>query len=69
MMEDENIQQSAKNNTKDNFKYVFGEVFLNKAIERMGQNQEIFAKLMDDPSFQSTVKGWLMHSIYDKLHA
>ncbi|MCR6106872.1 type I restriction endonuclease subunit R [Salipaludibacillus agaradhaerens] len=69
MMEDEDIQQSAKNNTKDNFKYVFDEVFLNKAIERMGQNQEIFAKLMDDPSFQSTVKAWLLDSVYGKLHA
>jgi type I restriction enzyme R subunit len=67
MLDDEILKQSAQNNTKENFKYVFDEVFLNKAIERMTQNQEIFAKLMDDMSFQDTVKGWLLQSVYEKL--
>ncbi|WP_159426221.1 hypothetical protein [Desulfolucanica intricata] len=38
--------QSAKNNTKDNFKFVFEEVFMSAVIDRVGQNQDIFAKLM-----------------------
>jgi type I restriction enzyme R subunit len=67
MLYDEVLKRSVQNNTKENFKYVFDEVFLNKAIERMTQNQEIFAKIMDDMSFQDTVKGWLLQSVYEKL--
>lgn len=63
MMKDETIVQSARNNTKENFSYVFEELFMSAVIDRMGQNQEIFAKLMDDLDFQATVKDYMLNSI------
>ncbi|SFR17328.1 type I restriction endonuclease subunit R [Desulfoscipio geothermicus] len=67
MMQNETVVQSAQNNTKENFKYVFDEIFMSAVIDRMGQNQEIFAKLMDDQDFQSTVKGYMIDAIYNRV--
>ncbi|SFV10544.1 hypothetical protein, partial [Alicyclobacillus macrosporangiidus] len=43
-------------------------VFLSKVIDRMGMNDKIFTKLMDEPEFQAAVKEWIMGSVYRKLN-
>ena len=67
LMADDNLLQKAQVNSKDNFKYVFDDAFLIKVMDRMGQNQEIFKKIMDNEAFQETVKGILLDSVYSKL--
>lgn len=68
ILEEEQIVESARNNTMDNFKYVFDEVFLEKVIGRMGQNDRMFAMIMDNPEFQNVVKAWIMKSVFEKIN-
>jgi len=63
----EKLVEQAKNNTMDNFKYGFEEVFLNTLIKRMDQNQELFAKMMDDDEFSRVVKRLLLEKVYARL--
>ena len=42
LLEDEKLQTQAKANELDTFKYAFEDMFMNKLIGRMDQNQEIF---------------------------
>lgn len=65
---DPQIVRAALSNTMENFRYVFDDVFTVKVIERMGMNDKIFAKLMDEPSFQDAVKQWIMASVYQKVN-
>ena len=50
------------------FKYAFEEVFINKLIERMEGNQEIFDKIMVDNEFKNDVKDWLTKKIYQRFN-
>lgn len=43
-------------------------MFLEKVIGRMGQNDRIFAMIMDNPDFQNAVKSWIMKSVYEKIN-
>jgi hypothetical protein len=36
-------------------------------VERTDQNEEIFARFMNDKSFQKVVTGWLSSAAYRKL--
>jgi type I restriction enzyme R subunit len=68
ILSDEELAKSARSNTMENFSYAFEDVFMAKIIDRMGQNDNIFTKLMDEPAFRNTVKGWIMNSVYTKLN-
>ncbi|MEY3417156.1 MAG: hypothetical protein RL060_1268, partial [Bacteroidota bacterium] len=61
------LKASASSNSIENFKYVFEDIFMNILIERMGQNQDIFTKMMDNKDFGSLVKDMLMKKTYNKL--
>ena len=68
MVKDETLAQQAKNNTIDNFKYGFEDVFLNILIGRMDLNQEIFARILDDTEFGDTVREWMLQKVYQRLN-
>ncbi len=68
LVADEKLSDKAKSNTIDNFKFGFDDVFLTKLIDRMDQNQDIFAKIMDDEKFAETIKTLLMKQVYKKLN-
>ncbi len=63
----EDLELRAKNNPIENFKYAFDEVFINKLIERMDSNQEIFDKIMENNEFKNDVKEWLTRKIYERF--
>ena len=46
LMEDSTLKIQAKVNKLDTFKYAFEELFIDKLIERMDQNQDIFEKIL-----------------------
>src|SRR5262249_17726740 len=48
LLTDSVLAQQGKSNSIDNFKYPFNDVFINKVIDRMEQNQEIADKLMNE---------------------
>jgi len=60
LMDDETLKIQAQVNKIDTFKYAFEEMFVNKLIDRMDQNQEIFEKILEDQSFGELVKGMMM---------
>ena len=64
----EDLELRAKNNPIENFKYAFDEVFINKLIERMDSNQEIFDKIMENNEFKNDVKEWLTRKIYERFN-
>jgi len=68
LLEDETLQIQAKVNQLDTFKYAFNDKFIEKLIERMDQNQEIFEKILEDKAFGDLVKELLMIKIYKKLN-
>ncbi len=68
LMEDATLQTQAKVNEMDTFKYAFEEMFIDKLIERMDQNQEIFEKILENQSFGSLVKELMMKKVYTKLN-
>lgn len=68
LMEDETLQTQAKVNKLDTFKYAFEEMFIDKLIERMDQNQEIFERILEDQVFGAKVKELMMKKIYSKLN-
>lgn len=68
LIEDSQLKTQARANPLDTFKYAFEETFLDKLIGRMDQNQDIFEKILEDPSFGGLVKDMIMKSVYKKLN-
>ncbi len=67
LVSDEKMIFQAQNNSIDNFKYGFEERFIEKLIDRMDQNQEIFSKVLDDKDFGDVVKSWMLKKVYEKI--
>jgi len=65
---DEKLGLQAKSNTIENFKYGFEDIFVNKLVERMDQNEDIFNKIMDDKAFSAVVKDYLLKRVYQRLN-
>ena len=66
-MTDENLKQAAKVNPEDKFSLVFNNLLETLFIERMDQNEEIFARYMNDPAFQNIVAHLLGGEVYRRL--
>ncbi|MBI2259344.1 MAG: type I restriction endonuclease subunit R [Flavobacteriia bacterium] len=68
MVADEKLMAQAKSNTIDNFKFGFKEAAVDKFISRMDQNQDIFARMMDDQDFNGLVMDYLLKKVYNRLN-
>ncbi|MCP4676941.1 MAG: type I restriction endonuclease subunit R [Deltaproteobacteria bacterium] len=66
-MADEGLQQAARVNPEDKFALVFNRVLESLFVERMDQNEDIFARFMNDQGFQKLVASWLVGEVYKKL--
>ena len=66
-MRDDALRQAAKVNPEDKFTLAFGNLLETLFIERMDQNEEIFARYMNDPAFQALVAQWLAADVYRRL--
>ena len=64
---DGSLRQAAAVNPGDKFELVFKNLLEALFVERMDQNEEIFARFMNDKSFQKVVTGWLSSEAYRKL--
>jgi len=62
------LKQVAAVNPGDKFELVFKNLLEALFVERMDQNEEIFARFMNDKSFQKVVTGWLSSEAYRKLN-
>ena len=66
---DDGLQQAAAVNPGDKFELVFKGLLENLFVERMDQNEEIFVRYMNDPSFQKIVTGWMASEAYRRLRS
>jgi len=62
----EQLRQSAKVNTIENFEPVFKKQLENLFIERMEDNEEIFMRLMNDNDFREMAAQYLMRAVYQQ---
>jgi type I restriction enzyme, R subunit len=61
------LHQSARVNTKENFNYLFKRVLEGIFVDRMGQNEEITARFLNDKEFRETVTENLLEQVYERL--
>ncbi|QNN25095.1 type I restriction endonuclease subunit R [Planctomycetales bacterium ZRK34] len=66
---DESIKRAAVVNPDDKFELVFKNLLETLFVERMDQNEEIFAKFMNDPGFQQLVTTWLSAEAYRRIRS
>lgn len=52
----------------ENLRYRFNELFDEKAIDRMEQNQDIFGKLFNDKEFGNVVREFYLKKLYTELN-
>lgn len=64
---DESLRQAAAANTIDNFRFVFEKALEGLFIDRMEQNEELFARYMNDSDFQRAVAEHLLRQVYDQI--
>jgi type I restriction enzyme R subunit len=64
---DESLRQAAAVNPSDKFELVFKNLLETLFVERMDQNEDIFARFMNDKAFQRIVTGWLSSEAYKRL--
>ncbi len=64
---DEELRQAATANTLDNFRYVFVKALEGLFIDRMEQNEELFAKYMNDADFRKLVSEHLLRQVYEQI--
>ena len=64
---DEGLKEAAAVNPEDKFALVFKNLLETLFVERMDQNEEIFARFMNDAAFQKVVTGWLASEAYRRL--
>ncbi|MBL7690592.1 MAG: type I restriction endonuclease subunit R [Flavipsychrobacter sp.] len=68
LRDDQKFVFQAQNNTIENLRYKFNELFDEKAIDRMEQNQDIFSKLFNDKEFGSVVREFYLKKLYAELN-
>lgn len=64
---DANLRQAAIANPGEKFELLFKNLLEALFVERMDQNEEIFARFMNDKAFQGLVTNWLAMEAYSKL--
>ncbi|MBX3376894.1 MAG: type I restriction endonuclease subunit R [Phycisphaeraceae bacterium] len=65
----EALRQAASANSIENFKFVFGKALEGLFIDRMEQNEEIFARFMNEPNFQRLVEEHLRRQVYEQIRS
>lgn len=61
------LQQAAQVNSLDKFSLLFKRQLETLFVERMDQNEDIFARYMNDTAFQKLVADWMASEVYRKL--
>lgn len=64
---DDSVIKAAEVNPEEKFELVFKNLLQNLFIERIDQNEDIYARFMNDNAFQKMVTKWLASEAYQKL--
>ena len=65
--ESEELRQAAEANPLDKFQILFRNILQSLVIDRMEQNEELTAKVLNDDTFQNLVSRWLGQEVYQSL--
>lgn len=65
-LEDDHLRRSAQVNSRENFALEFDEALTEMFIDRMEQNQELFAKFMDNDEVQEAITKHLRRQVYEE---
>ncbi len=68
LSKDQMLKLRAQNNSLENFKYAFEDVFIDKVLDRQDASQEFFGKILANPEFKQIVGEFLMKKIYQKFN-
>ncbi|MEI6348156.1 MAG: DEAD/DEAH box helicase family protein [Bacteroidota bacterium] len=68
LVSDDKLLLQAQSNSIENFKFGFDDMFMDKLIARMEQNQDIFGKMIDDKEFGEIVKTYMLKKVYNRLN-
>ncbi|WP_256288299.1 type I restriction endonuclease subunit R [Halobellus inordinatus] len=63
-LEDDHLRRSAQVNSRENFALEFDDALTEMFIDRMDQNQELFAKFMDNEEVQEAITKHLRREVY-----
>ena len=63
---DRNVSAAASANAQDKFRLVLGDLLETLFVERMDQNEEIFAKYTSDPAFRQAVDTWMAAQVQSR---
>ena len=66
-MTDESLHQAAKVNSEEKFKIVFNTALENLFVERLDQNEEIVARVMNEDAFRKQIAQWMAEEVYRKI--
>jgi type I restriction enzyme R subunit len=66
---DEKLADRARNNDFQNFRLVFDRTFLDTVVRRMDENEDIFKRILDEPTFRQTVLDHYAEKLYGRLRA
>jgi type I restriction enzyme R subunit len=58
------LARQAQVNRIDNYKYGFDQAFLTALIGRKSQNEQIFARMLNEPAFAEAVKAQMIGTVY-----
>lgn len=65
IINNDDLAQKAKSNTIENFKFSYDKAFLDIVINRMGQNEEFFMKILENGDFKDSIMQHLMEEVYN----
>ena len=63
----EDLQEAAKVNSVDDFRFVFDKALEGIFIDRMDQNDDLFGRFMEDPDFKKVVSKMLLKQVYARI--
>lgn len=66
-MSETSLQEAAAANPEDKFALLFAGMLDTLFIERMEQNEDIFARFMNEKDFKRVVADWVSRSVYGRL--
>ena len=65
-LEDDHLRRSAQANTRENFALEFDDALTSMFIDRMEQNEELFAEFMDNDDVQQAITKHLRQQVYQE---
>ena len=65
--ESEELQQAAQANSQEGFSLLFKQILQSLFVERVDQNEAIFAQYMNDRTFEKVVFDYLSSTVYKRL--